>query len=320
MHQLLENYAKAYTREKQAEKERKLAAQADGEEPPAPSGSSKKRRKTEKKTVPVPQPASDAAAKGIALGAAVAAKHPPLKDSPGSRKRRRASNLTVKVGDDVRNVRSPPVSAPESTEGAPVGVPIQAEGLEGCEDGTLDSAGSTGSNTFWQSNGEEDAGGELPIASHFSPITPFLPVTSSSENDRGDKTASGLAIADERPTSAAEDVVPPSPFAFLWSPAVGAVRWHCNKSVSEFRRSSPQTACIRISGTGEYSVSSHEQSAAHCWLHSAHCRGCLAITQPGQVHQIFFFQVFRIYLPALFLVGTAGKGRTAGQRGNEARW
>jgi hypothetical protein len=194
----------------------------DGEEPS--SGSSKKRRKTETKAVASPKPTSKEGAKGVALGAAVAAQHPPLGRSPGTRKRRRSSNLTVKIGDEVKHVASPPVSAPQSKEEAPTGVQIQAEDAGLDEDLPIDSVTSAGSNAFWQNDGEQDAGGELPIASHFSPITPFLPATTSNEAEQGHATASGLAITDERPTSAVDDAVPPSPFSFLWSPAVGQVR------------------------------------------------------------------------------------------------
>ena len=222
--QLLENYAKAYTREKQAEKERKMVAEANGEVPSS-TGSSKKRRKTEKKTVVVPEPLTEAAAKGVALGAAVAAQHPPLGPSPGTRKRR-ASNLTVQIGDEVQHVRSPPVSIPDGqVSAAPVGMPIDGGvAAESGEDSAIDSAGS---NAFWQNDGEQDVVGELPIASHFSPITPFLPATSSNETEPGNTTAPGLAVEDERPTSAAgaDEIIPPSPFSFLWSPAVGQVRF-----------------------------------------------------------------------------------------------
>ena len=224
--QLLENYAKAYTREKQAEKERK---QQGASSPDAPLSSGTKRRKMEKKSVVVPEPMTEAALKGVALGAAVAAQHPPLGPSPGSRKRR-ASQLTVQIGDEVQHVRSPPVSIPQS-KGAPVGMPIDSRGneVEEDEDEDMDSVTSDASNTFWQQDSEQDTVGELPLASHFSPITPFLPGTLDSESaasNVGLLQAPGLAVADERPTSAAgpEDAVPPSPFSFLWSPAVGSVR------------------------------------------------------------------------------------------------
>jgi hypothetical protein len=271
--QLLENYAKAYTREKQAEKARKLSDKANVEE--LPSGSSKKRRKTETKAVASPKPTSREGAKGVALGAAVAAQHPPSGPSPGTRKRRRSNNLTVKIGDEVKLVGSPPVSAPQSKEEVPAGVPIQAEDADLDEDLPIDSAGS---NTFWQNDGEQDAGGELPIASHFSPITPFMPATTSNEAEEGHTTASGLAIADERPTSAAEDAVPPSPFAFLWSPAVGTVRQRNTLPVVPHLAPSAQlTPRSLFSGTDEY----HEQSANHRRLYSSACGRSLAVTKPS---------------------------------------
>ena len=211
--EMLENYAKKYTREKQAEKERKEA---------------EKRTAIERGEAPASKPAKKRRRSSSGAVAAPATRSgrmdpPPAAPSPGGSRKRRAGHLTVQVGDEAAAVASPPVSVPESTETEdapdmlPMGSASEAEELS-----------STGSNSFWQTDSEN------PTADHFSPITPFLPATTSNESDvaSGEATADGIAVSDGPPLIDAppppnmDAPVPPSPFAFLWSPAVplGAVR------------------------------------------------------------------------------------------------
>ena len=98
----------------------------------------------------------------------------------GGRRRAAARNLTVQVGDD--EVTSPPVSKDMSPilTGAPLDTD-QAELGMSSEDGDTSGSDSAGSDSsvggFWQQDAEMGASirGQMPNASHFSPVTPFLP-------------------------------------------------------------------------------------------------------------------------------------------------
>ena len=94
------------------------------------------------------------------------------------RKRAAARNLTVQVGDD--SVNSPPVSKDMSPilTGAPLDASQNGLDMAGEDTDELDSARSESSvGGFWQQDTEmgESVRGQMPNASHFSPVTPFLP-------------------------------------------------------------------------------------------------------------------------------------------------
>ena len=167
----LEEYAKAFTQQQRAQKR---AAEQTGEVGTS-SGTTAKVSKKRKKAA--------AAAAATTTEGQLSPVEPVegRSSSPGGDRRRAAArNLTVQVGDD--EVTSPPVSKDMSPilTGAPLDTD-QAELGMSSEDGDtsgLDSAGSDSSvGGFWQQDAEMGVSvrGQMPNASHFSPVTPFLP-------------------------------------------------------------------------------------------------------------------------------------------------